>query len=136
MGRFSILLVGLAIAVAGCGSGGNGGKPASDADQIKAAITGAYSSFAKADAAGFCGRLTAGYLKDFEQYYAGKCDAGTLQNILSKIPEEGKQALASPQIGALKISGNDAYPEVNGSGLEMLKEGGEWKLDDFDVPGS
>jgi hypothetical protein len=130
-----VVLVG--IALAGCGGGGAGsGKPASDEDQIKAAITGAYSAFAKGDGDGFCSRLTKNYTHDFEEYYSGHCDDSTIQAILAKIPEEGKQALADPQIGELKIQGNQAYPDVNGDGLEMVKEGDTWKLDDFDVPGS
>jgi hypothetical protein len=131
-----VVLAGLVLA--GCGGGDSGGssKPASDEDQIKAAITGAYSSFAKGDAEGFCSRLTADYTADFEEYYSGKCDAATIQGILAKIPEEGKQALADPQIGDFRIKGDDAYPDVNGDGLEMVKEGDTWKLDDFDIPGS
>jgi hypothetical protein len=55
---------------------------------------------------------------------------------VAKLPEEGKKALESPEIGAPKVKGDEAYPEVNGDGLEMVREGGEWKLDDFDLPGS
>jgi hypothetical protein len=134
--RRATIVMAAAVALAGCGDGGSSGKPKSDADQIKAAITGAYSAFAKGDADGFCGRLTKDYTADFEEYYSGQCDDSTIQAILAKIPEEGKQALADPQIGDLKIQGNQAYPDVNGDGLEMVKEGDTWKLDDFDVPGS
>ena len=46
--------------------------------------------------------------------------------------------LEEPEIGALKIDkkAGSAYPDVNGDGLEIKQEGGKWKLDDFDVPGS
>ena len=134
-----VVLASLALAAAGCGGGDDGGssKPASDEDQIKAAITGAYSSFAKADAAGFCDRLTADYLADFEEYYGGKCDEATINTILGQVDATAKSQLENPEIGAVKIEsdGKSAYPDVNGDGLEMVKEGDEWKLDDFDVPG-
>jgi hypothetical protein len=135
--RASALLIGVALAVAGCGGGGESSKPASDEDQIKAAITGAYTSFAKADAEGFCGRLSSDYLPDFEEYYEGKCDEATLQKILTQVTPTGKQQLENPEIGPIKIEkdGKSSYPDVNGGGLELVKEGDEWKLDDFDVPG-
>jgi hypothetical protein len=133
--RLSMLLAGAVLLLAGCGGGGGSDKPASDEDQVKAAITGAYSAFAKGDADGFCNKLSADYRKDFDDYY-GECNADTINGIVAKLPEEGRKALESPQIGAAKISGDEAYPEVNGDGLEMVKEGGEWKLDDFDLPGS
>ena len=129
--------IGLALLVAGCGGGSDSDKPASDEDQIKAAITGAYQSFAKADADGFCGRLTDDYRADFEEYYSGKCDAGTIQNIVDGLDSTAKGQLENPEIGELKISkdGKSAYPDVNGDGLELEKVGSEWKLDDFDLPG-
>jgi hypothetical protein len=132
--RLAMLGSVVVLLVAGCGGGGSD-KPASNEDQIKAAITGAYSAFAKGDAAGFCDKLSADYRKDFDDYY-GECNADTINGIVAKLPEEGKKALESPQIGDLQIKGDQAYPEVNGDGLEMVKEGGEWKLDDFDLPGS
>jgi hypothetical protein len=131
------VVAGLALAVCGCGGGGGGSsKPKSDEDQIRAEVTAAYSAFAKGDADGFCSRLTADYTKDFEDYYSGKCDAATIGNILSHVDATAKQQLEKPEIGAVKIEsdGKAAYPEVNGDGLEMVKEGDTWKLDDFDLP--
>jgi hypothetical protein len=133
--RLAVLGLGLGLLIAGCGGGGASDKPASPEDQVKAVITDAYGAFAKGDAATFCGKLSADYRKDFDDYY-GQCNESTINGIVAKLPEEGKKALESPQIGAFKVKGDEAYPEVNGDGLEMVKEDGEWKLDDFDVPGS
>jgi hypothetical protein len=134
--RLAALLACTALAIAGCG-GGDPGKPATPEDQVRAVIEGAYTSFAKADADGFCGRLSSDYLPDFEEYYEGKCDEATIQNILGQLDSTQKEALSDPEIGAVKIEsdGKSAYPEVNGEGVEVVKEGSSWKLDDFDVPG-
>jgi ketosteroid isomerase-like protein len=131
------LLVAMALAVTGCGGGddGAGGKPASDEDQIRAVVADAYGAFAEGDAEGFCSRLTADYLDDFESNYA-KCDDAGIAEVLGQIPEDAKQQLESPEIDSdLMIDGDAAYPTVNGDGLEVEKEGDTWKLDDFDIPG-
>jgi hypothetical protein len=135
--RLAILLSAAALAVAGCGGDGGGGgsaEPASDEDQIRAVIDEAYGAFAAGDAATFCGDLTADYLADFEENY-GPCEDATLSELAANLTEEGRAQLENPEISAdLKISGTDAYPDVNGDGLELVKEGEGWKLDDFDLP--
>jgi hypothetical protein len=132
----SVFVVGVALLLSGCGDS-EPAKPATPEDQVRAVIEGAYTSFAKADADGFCGRLSSDYLPDFEEYYEGKCDEATIQNILGQLDSTQTQALEDPEIGAVKIEsdGKSAYPDVNGEGVEVVKEGDEWKLDDFDVPG-
>jgi hypothetical protein len=134
--RVSVLVVGAALALGGCGDS-DPGKPATPEDQVRATIQSAYTAFAKADADGFCGRLSSDYLPDFEEYYEGKCEAATIQAILGQLDSTQKESLEKPEIGAVKIEsdGKSAYPDVNGEGLEVVKEGGEWKLDDFDLPG-
>ena len=136
MRRSLALLVLCAFGVAGCGGGGGGGG-GSDSDQIKAAIRDAYGAFAKEDADTFCGHLTKDFRGDFEDNY-GPCQDSTLIGIVSDLDESDRKLLESPKIGALHIAkdGKSAYPDVNGDGLEMEKQGGKWKLDDFDLPGS
>ena len=135
MRKLSLAAALCAVALAGCGGGGGGGG--SDSDQIKAAIDDAYGAFADGDAKKFCDALTADYRADFEENY-GPCEDATLDKANASLPPEAKKMLEDPEIGELHIDKKDksAYPDVNGDGLEMEQEAGEWKLDDFDLPGS
>ena len=130
-----VFLAAAALFGGGCGGGGGGGG--SDSDQIKSVVKDAYGAFADADAAKFCGYLTADYKADFVDNY-GPCEDSNLNGILSQLDDSDKTLLAKPKIGTLHIEkdGKSAYPDVNGDGLEMEKQGGKWKLDDFDLPGS
>ena len=142
MRRAATFLAVLGLAVAGCGgqsmpSPADPGKaePAADEDAIRQTIDNAYNAVASGDGAAFCSHLTADYLADFEDNY-GPCEQG-VEDINSNLTEKGVEQLENPQIGPdLKIKCTEAYPDVNGEGLEMIKEGDEWKLDDFDVPTS
>jgi hypothetical protein len=132
----AVLVVGLALA--GCGGGVETGtaEPTSDEDSIRQLIDNAYNAFASGDAAAFCSHLTADYRADFEENY-GPCEDATLDELNANLTEKGKQQLENPEVGQdLKIKGTEAYPDVNGDGLELVKEGDEWKLDDFDLPDS
>ena len=137
MRRLPFMAFACAVALALGGCGGDGGGGGSDSDQIKSAINDAYGAFAEEDAKTFCSHLTADYKADFEDYY-GPCEDSTLIEVVSDLDETERKMLEDPQIGALHIDKKDksAYPDVNGDGLEMEQEGGKWKLDDFDVPGS
>ena len=129
------------LALAGCGgqsmpSPVDPGKaePTADEDSIRQTIDNAYNAFASGDAAAFCSHLTADYRADFEDNY-GPCEDATLEKELAKLSDEQKGQLENPEIGQnLKIDGTEAYPDVNGDGLELIKEGDDWKLDDFDLP--
>ena len=129
------LTVGIcALALTGCGDGGGGG---SDSDQIKSVIKDAYGAFADGDAKKFCDKLTVAYREDFEDYY-GPCEDATLDKVNASLSPEAKKMLEDPSIGTFKVDKGykSAYPEVNGDGLEIKQEQGEWKLDDFDLPES
>jgi hypothetical protein len=123
----------LAVAIAGCGGGGED-APAGDEDQVVAAIETAYAAFAEGDAEAFCAQLTADYRADFEDYY-GPCEPATLEKAARGLGEAERAALADPEIGRVRIEGDSAYPDVNGDGLEVVRDGGAWRLDDFDLPG-
>jgi len=142
MRRAGALLTILALAVAGCGGQAKPtpvkpgeAEPTSDEDSIRQVIDNAYSAFASGDAAAFCSHLTADYRADFEDNY-GPCEDATLDKVTGTLSEQEKAQLENPEIDDnLKIKGTEAYPDVNGDGLELVKEGDDWKLDDFDVPG-
>lgn len=129
------------LALAGCGGqtkptpvDPGKAEPTSDADSVRQTIDNAYSAFASGDAAAFCSHLTADYRADFEDNY-GPCEDATLEKELAKLSDEQKGQLENPEVSQdLKISGTEAYPDVNGDGLELVKEGDDWKLDDFDLP--
>jgi hypothetical protein len=120
--------------VAGCGGDDESSSaPASDEEQITTAIKTAYKAFADLDAEGLCAQFTADQRADFEDYY-GPCEKATLEGQLAELSDAQKSKLTDPEIGPLKIEGKEAYPDVNGEGLEIAKEGDTWKLDDFDLP--
>ena len=129
MKRATTTIVGLTLAagVFGCGE--------SDEDKARSAIEDTYQAFAKVDVEKFCDGLSSDYRPDFEEYYEGKCDEPTIQKALRTASGPGADRIGDPDISKVTINGDEAEAEVNGDDLELVKEDGEWKLDDFDVPG-
>ena len=121
----------LALALGACGGDDEG----SDTDQVTAAIEDSYAAFAEGDAEAFCDTLSPDYLADFKDYWGG-CDTETLESVGGEVGGEDTAALESPEISDVDIEGDTAQTTVNGEDLEVVNVDGEWKLDDFDVPGS
>jgi ABC-type cobalt transport system substrate-binding protein len=106
----------------------------SDEDQVKGQIEDAYTAFADGEAEDFCGKLSSDYRPDFEDYY-GPCTGETLSKVNDALSDDQKEQLADPSVTDIKLSGDQADATVNGEEeLEVVKEDGEWKLDDFDPP--
>lgn len=93
-----------------------------------------YAAYADGDAETFCGNLSSDYLPDFEDYYGQGCEeeVAAAQGSLS---EDAIGQLESPEVTDVQIDGEVAQTTTNGDDLEVVNEDGEWKLDDFDVPG-
>jgi len=120
-------LLAVALALGACGE-------ESDTDQVTEAIEDSYAAFLEGDAEAFCDTLSADYLADFKDYWGG-CDDETLDSIRDEVADGGSEALESPEIGDVQIESETADATVNGEDLELVDVDGEWKLDDFDVPG-
>jgi ketosteroid isomerase-like protein len=120
-------MVALALALGACGGD-------SDEDQVSEAIENSYSAFAEGDAEAFCDTLSPDYLADFEDYYEG-CDSRVLDGVREQAPSPEEDILEAPEITDVQIDGETASATVNGESLELVRVEGEWKLDDFDVPG-
>lgn len=106
----------------------------SDEDKARSAIEDAYSAFAAGDAEAFCEQLSSEYRADFEDYY-GKCENDTIEGLLNDLDEDAIGQLESPDISELAVDGDSAEATVNDDDLEVVNEGDDWRLDDFDIPG-
>ena len=132
MRRFlaSAALLALGLALGACGDDSGGGSPT---EQVTEAIESSYAAFAEGDAEAFCDSLTPDYLGDFKDYWDG-CDEATLDEINEDVVDD-PDALENPEISDVEVEGRNADATVNGDDLEVIEVDGEWKLDDFDVPG-
>jgi len=123
----------LALTLGACG-GDDGGSGGSDTDEVTEAIETSYAAFANLDIETFCGTLSPDYLADFEDA-RGACDMENVEPLLAEVSDSDVQALKNPEISDVQVDGDTATATVNGDDVELVDVDGEWKLDDFDIPG-
>ena len=122
-----------ALALGACG-GDDGGSGGSDTDEVNAAIETSYAAFADLDIETFCDSLSPDYLADFKDA-RGNCDLENVEPLLSEVSDSDVKAFKDPEISDVQVDGDTATATVNGDDVALVDVDGEWKLDDFSIPG-
>jgi hypothetical protein len=65
------------------------------------------------------------------EFISEQTSGGTLEFSVDSVEENGDTAVAR-----LEVSGNTEVPEGTGLQVKLVKQGDEWKIDDFGVGGS
>ena len=125
----------LALGAAACGDAGSSGEETS----VKRTVNGLYDAFAAKDAAKVCDSLTEERQREIESRAGaggGKGCERTLELALGFVGGQLKE-IKDARVTDVTLDGDEATATVEYKGkkgdLGLTKQGGEWKISDFDL---